>query len=185
MPSLRYIDYDLLSAANDWIEQSEEDNVAAEKLFWTRADEYTKNVDMLRPRLSKPAWEFFRHGYGPTGFHDATLIAMKVGDGLHFGDRNRRRAAAQIEFLNFEEDRHYLFDFRGAYGVWTEIVVNNSVEGIGDLYSYEIIDVDDRLLQLGFLFASGSSIIFQFHKLVFKRKTTRRTNPVSDTKEKI
>jgi len=51
---------------------------------------------------------------------------------------------------------------------------------LGDLFTYEIVAVDKDLLQLGFLFASGASIVAQFTRLVFRRQRIGRKYPINE-----
>jgi hypothetical protein len=45
---------------------------------------YDEHLDSTRNRISKPAYEFFRHGFAETGLHDADLLSLNVGCGLNF-----------------------------------------------------------------------------------------------------
>jgi len=180
---MKYFSYNLIAAANDWIEQSEEEYLQAEKRFWSFVEDYHHELDDLKSRVSQKAWHFFRHGFGRYGLHDARLISFNIGDGLDYvvdGSSpflvNRQKTFVRLEFLNYEQDLHYLFDLRGIKSVLSNIFVENdsASKSIGDLYTYELTKIDGDILQLGFLFASGATIIVQFRKLVFRRQRIKR-----------
>jgi hypothetical protein len=81
-----------------------------------------------------------------------------------------------VEFLNYEQESHCLFEMRGVTRVSCDLFPDDcSHARIGDLYTYEIVSIDDHDLQLGFLFASGATIIVQFHKLLFRRRRINRS----------
>lgn len=47
-------------------------------------------------------------------------------------------------------------------------------KSLGDLFTYELTSPDEESLQLGFLFASGATVIAQFRRLVFRRRRLKR-----------
>lgn len=162
---MRYFTFELISAANDWVEQDRADFEKAENLYWKTAENYQESLDELKPRLSKKAWEFFHYGFSQTGLHDANLLRLKTGDAISFeidGKEplrlNRKKAVVQIEFLNYEQDLHYLFEVRGIRRFDCSLFVESN-KSFSDLFTYEITDLDDDYLQLGFLFATGATII--------------------------
>ena len=186
---MKYFTYNLIVAANGWIEQTEEEFRNAEKQFWTTVEDYHHQLDNLNPRVSHAVWNFFRHGFGHYGLHDARLLSLSVGDGLDYvADGaspfllNRQRASARIEFINYEQDFHYLFDLRGVSRVQSDLFIEEDsyAKSIGNLYTYELTAVDKDRLQLGFIFDSGASIIGQFRKLVFRRQRIKRTYEISE-----
>lgn len=181
---MRYFTYELIAAANGWIDQTEKDAEKAERRFWETVESYNRALDELKPRLSRRAYEFFRYGFAETALHDASLLMLRTGDAMEYRTDgkeplrlNRKKASAQIEFLNYEQDSHYLFDVRGMSRVSRDLFVED-LKNFGDLYTYEIVEAGDEHLQLGFLFASGATIITRFDKLVFKKRKIRREYPV-------
>ncbi len=186
---MKYFTYDLVAAANDWIEQSEEEHRKAEKQFWSVVEDYHYELEGLKSRVSRAAWNFFRHGFGHYGLHDARLLSLSVGDGLDYVPDgaspfllNRQRTTARVEFLNYEQGLHYLFDLRGVSRVQSDLFIeeDSSAESIGDLFTYELTAVDKDNLQLGFLFASSASIIIQFRRLVFRRHRIKRKYEIGE-----
>src|SRR5215217_1876980 len=81
---MKYFTSQLIAAANNWVDQTEEELREAEKRFWATVEDYHAQLEGLRSRVSRPAWEFFRHGFGRYGLHDAQLLSLCVGDGLGF-----------------------------------------------------------------------------------------------------
>jgi hypothetical protein len=186
---MKYFTYELISATNDWIEQSAQDRIDAEGRLDSNIKEYFRELEGLKPRLSRQAWQFFRHGFGQESLHDARLLSLRVGDGLNYTPDgtspfylNRQRAAAVVEFLNYEQDFHYVFDLRNVNRVRSELFIDEglSSKSIGDLYAYELIAIDNGNLQLGFLFATGASIMIQFRKLVFRKNRIKRKYEVGE-----
>jgi hypothetical protein len=179
---VRYFTYELIAAANDWIDQTEQSRLDASRQFEKACIQYHRALEKLRPRISKPAWNFFEFGYGQTGLHDGRLVSLSVGDGLDYRANgtvpfrlNRQTTAARIVFLNHEQDLIYTFDLRGINSMRTELMRSEAPNWcLGDLFTYEIIALDKDLLQLGFLFASGASIITHFRKLIFRRQRLKR-----------
>lgn len=165
---MKYFTYSLLAAANDWIEQSDEARLDAERRFDSESQQYLHELEGLRSRISAPAWNFFRYGGNETGIHDASLLSATVGDGLNYladGSSpllvNRLKLTARIEFLNFEQDRHYTFDLRGVSHYSADLFSEEYryAKSVGDHYLCELSAASDDELQLGFLFASGASIV--------------------------
>lgn len=180
---MKYFTYELISAANDWIEQTEEEHRQAEKRFRSQVENYQIELESLASRVSQKAWDFFRYGANEYGLHDGRLLSLTVGDGLNYSPDgtspfllNFQRMSARIEFLNYEQDFHYLFELRGVKSVRNDLFIeeDDPTKSIGDLYSNELTEADKDTLQLGFLFASGATIIVQFQKLIFRRKRIKR-----------
>ncbi len=180
--TMRYLTYALIAAANDWVEQSRAEQQQALAQFDAALSEYQRQLDHLKSRVSRDAWQFFRYGYGEEGLHDARLLSLKVGDGLGYiadGSQpfriNRQRASVVVELLNYEQTAHYIFDLRQVKRLTCDLLVDDEsyAKSIGDLYTYELTAVDDDL-QLGLLFASSATIVARFGKLVFRKKRLKR-----------
>ncbi len=189
---MRYFTKELIAAANDWIEQSPAEHKQAEARLDSVFNQYMRQLDQLKDRLSRDAFQFFRHGYGSEGLHDARLLSLQVGDGLGFiadGTQpfriNRQHTSVIVEFLNYEQTAHYIFDLRNVKRLSCDLFVDEEsyAKSIGDLYTYELTaDGDD--LQLGLLFATGATIIVQFGKLVFRKKRLERSHKKAPNPQK-
>jgi hypothetical protein len=186
---MRYFTYDLIAAANDWIPQSVKARRNAEKRLAAVLKKYQRQLDALENRMSRSAWQFFRYGFGSRSLHDGRLLALKVGDGLNYTPTgtfpfflNRQRTSAIIEFLNYEQDLHYVFDLRGVRHFYSDLFPEKEsyAKSVGDLYTYELTASGKDGLRLGFLFASGASIVVDFERMVFRKKRVRRRYPVGD-----
>lgn len=180
---MKYFTYELIAAADDLIEQTAQERRLAQKRGDSVVKKYQRELESLKPRISGAAWDFFRHGFGERGLHDASLLSLRVGDGLNYTPdgaspflRNRQRTSTIVEFLNFEQDLRYVFDLRGVSRVRSDLFVDEEsfAKSLGDLYIYELTATDKKDLQLGFLFASGASVVIQFQRLVFRRRRIRR-----------
>jgi hypothetical protein len=186
--SMKYFTYELIAAANDWTEQCEEMRLDADRRFWEADKQYHSSLQELRPRISGQAWHFFENGHGRWGLHDGRLISLSIGDGLDYrpdGTRpfrvNHQRTVARILFLNHEQDLLYTFDLRGVDRMRDDLLRCEAPNWcLGDLFTYEITAIDKNLLQLGFLFASGATIVAEFTKLIFRRQRIKREYPAGD-----
>ncbi|MCU1328378.1 MAG: hypothetical protein JWN34_3748 [Bryobacterales bacterium] len=161
---MKYFTYDLIAAANDWIEQTEQARLTAEQRFLNTVKDYRRSLFEVKPRISTTAWEFFDSGNGPSGLHDGRLASLSIGDGLDYQPDgtaafriNHQRTVARIVFLSHEQDVIYTFELQGVNSMRTDLVRSEAPNWcLGDLFTYEIIAIDAHLLQLGFLFATGS-----------------------------
>jgi len=180
---MKYFTHKRIAAANDWIEQTTPELRKAEKRFESVVAEYRLELESLKPRVSRAAWDFFRHGRDETGLHDARLLSLRVGDGLNYTPDgvtpfriNRQRTGIIVEFLNYEQSFHYVFDLRRVSRVSTDLFIEEGsfAKSLGDLYIYELVAIDEQILQLGFLFASGATISIDFERLVFRRRRIDR-----------
>jgi hypothetical protein len=82
--SMKYFTNELVAAANDWIEQSQQTRLDADRAFWEAARQYQNSLQELRPRISRQAWRFFACEHIRWGLHDASLRSLSVGDGLDY-----------------------------------------------------------------------------------------------------
>jgi len=180
---MKYFNYELISAANNWIKQDKQEFSQAEKRLEAALRKYQRELENLKTRVSQPAWRFFRDGFGRHSLHDGRLLSLRTGDGLDYhadGENpfrlNTQRTSADLEFLNFEQDSHYLFNLKGVNRLRCDIFTedNRHAKSIGDLYIYELTAADKDQLRLGFLFASGATIIVQFRRLVFRKRRIER-----------
>lgn len=189
--SMRYFTKDLIAAANDWVEQSPAEQKQAEARLDSIFKQYMQQLDQLKNRLSRDAFQFFRHGYGSEGLHDARLLSLQVGDGIGYitdGTQpfriNRQHTSVIVEFLNYEQTAHYIFDLRQVKRLSCDLFVDNEsyAKSIGDLYTYELTAAGDDL-QLGLLFATGATIVVHFGKLVFRKKRLKEAPKQSSHKK--
>lgn len=186
---MKYFTYELIAASNDWVEQTAQERSLAEKRINSVVKKYQRELERLKPRISRTAWEFFRHGHEEKGLHDGRLLSLKVGDGLDYSPSgaspfrlNWQRTSATVEFLNYEQSFHYLFELRGVSLVHSDLFVEEQsfAKSLGDLYIYELTATSKKVLQLGFLFASGSTLVIQFQRLVFRRRRIKREYEVGE-----
>jgi hypothetical protein len=184
----RYFSYDLIAAVNDWIPQTKANRARAERQFPKTVERYHRELDKLKHRVGVRAWQFFRYGFGPTGLHDGRLLSMCIGDGVDYKAEgktpfrlNRQKLVVRLEFLNYEQEFHYLFELRGVSGVCSNLFPGGpSHRSVGDLYTCEIVGINDDHLQLSLLFASRATIILQFSKLLFRRRRIDRRYGLSE-----
>jgi len=180
---MKYFKYEIVAAGDDLIEQTGSELRLAQKRFRAAIQKYQRELESLKPRVTGAAWDFFRHGFGERGLHDARLLSLRVGDGLDYTpdgaspfQLNRQHTSTAVEFLNYEQSLHYVFDLRGVSRVSTDLFIEEQsyAKSLGDLYIYELTALDQNILQLGFLFASGATIVVQFKRLVFRRRRIKR-----------
>lgn len=186
---MRYFTYELISGANGWGGKSVAERRKFEARFKKALTKYQEQLESLKSRVSRDAYQFFRYGYGSESLHDARLLTLRAGDGLDYiadGKQpfllNRQRLSVVIELLNYEQDAHYIFDLRKVSRLACDLFLEDEeryAKSVGDLYTYELIGVGDEL-ELGLLFASGATITAQFGKLVFRRKRLKRVYEISE-----
>jgi hypothetical protein len=187
---MKYFTYELIAAANDWVEQDKREVRRAEKRLDTAVRQYRHELESLKTRISQPAWKFFRYGFGNKGLHDARLLSFRIGDGLDYEPDgkapfrlNAQRTSATLEFLNYEQDLHYVFQLRGIASVSCDLFPQEDsyAKSLGDLYIYELTRADNDNLRLGFLFASSATIVAEFQRLVFRMKRLQRRYEIGET----
>lgn len=180
---MRYFTYELIAAANNWVDQTSKEKQRAEKQFARAVETYYRELEELKPRLSHSAWKFFRHGFAETGLHDARLLSLIAGDGLNYVPDGtspfrlgHQRTSARVEFLNYEQTFRYTVGLRGLKRAGINLYLENPGErSLGDLFTYELTPANGESLRLGFLFASGADIDLEFRSLAFKRWSIRPT----------
>lgn len=72
---MRYFTFELLAAANDWVEQSEAAQKEAEARFAKAEREYWQQLEGLESRISRAAWKFFRYGFYSESLHDGEMYS--------------------------------------------------------------------------------------------------------------
>lgn len=180
---MQYFKYELIAAANDWVDQAPKERQRAEKRFARAVENYCRELEELKPRLSQSAWKFFRHGFAETGLHDGRLLSLLVGDGLNYVPDGaspfrlgHQRTSARVEFLNYEQTFRYTFGLRGLERAGINLYLEEQGQrSLGDIFIYELTRAKGESLRLGFLFASGADIDFEFRSLAFKRRSIRPT----------
>ena len=186
---MKYFTYELIAAANDWIDQTDKERRLAEKRAASVFKKYLSDLESLKPRISAAAWAFFRHGFGEKSLHDARLLSLRIGDGLDYVPDgvspflvNRKHTSAIISFLNYEQDQHYYLELRGVRRVRSDLLVDETMfaKSLGSLYTYELTASGAKGLQLGFLFASGGTVVIEFQRLVFRKWRIKREYEVGE-----
>jgi hypothetical protein len=179
---MKYLTYELIATTNEWTNPTQRELRQAKKRLHSAFEKYRRELETLRPRLSKAAWDFFMHGRDEYGLHDARLLSFRIGDGLDYGPdgsspfRLNQHTSAMLEFLNYEQSFLYTFGLRRVSRVQSDLFsYEESVSvDLGDLYLLELTASEGKKLQLGFLFASGASLVIEFRRLVFSRRRINR-----------
>src|SRR5258705_1487278 len=116
---MKYLSYELIATTNGWTNPTQRELRLAEKRLHSAFEKYRHDLESLRPRLSKAAWDFFMDGRDECGLHDARLLSLRIGDGLDSTPDgsspfrlNHQHTSAILEFLNYEQSFHYTFDLR-------------------------------------------------------------------------
>ena len=178
---MRYFTYELIAAANDWVDQTPKERQQAEKRFARAVTNYHRELEKLNQRLSQSAWKFFRYGFSETGLHDGRLLSFAFGDGLNYvpdGNSpfrlNHEKTSGRVEFLNYQQTFRYAFELRGLQRAGVNLCLEQvGKRNLGDLFTYELTRARGESLRLGFLFTSGTEIDLEFRSLVFKRWSIR------------
>lgn len=149
---------------------------------------YGRQLEKLRTRLSRQAWNFFYCGFARWGLHDARLLSFVAGDGLDYQAngkypfrRNNQKLKVRIQILNYQQNLLYTFTCTGIRKAVFDFPTEDPlwVRGqVDDLHSYELTAVNRRFLRLEFLFVSGSTILVEFARLKFRRQRIKRRYPI-------
>lgn len=162
---MKYLTYDLISAANGWVNESGEPEPGAIHSFNAAVESYFEHLEGLQAHISKPAFQFFRFGFGDDSLHDGRLISMSIGD--FTSERGKIvKSKAEFGFVDFRGLREYTFtakDIRRA-----KLALQDAP--FGDLYTYELTAAPEDNLNLSFLFANGTEISVDFRRLIFRRR---------------
>jgi hypothetical protein len=186
---MKYLSYELIATTNEWTNPTQRELRLAKKGLHSAFEKYRRELESLRPRLSKAAWDFFMYGRDEYGLHDARLLSLRIGDGLDYTPDgsssfrlNHQHTSAILEFLNYEQSLHYTFDLRRVSRVQSDLFAyeESSSKSLGDLYLLELTASEGETLQLGFLFASGASLVLEFRRLVFRRRRIKRKYQIGE-----
>jgi hypothetical protein len=181
-----------------YLEERDWDSVD-EKLAKRQNAAYRRQLERLRPRLSKKAWDYFWFGFAKSGIHDAKLISLSIGDGLKQLPRRLGPAdklGIRAEFLNqnrkyrfvfsYSRIKRFCFNFDATLGAhFIELasgkplfepkhyVENNHLD---DVLADELSAVDKTYLRHEFIFASGASFAVEAAKISFDRVPVKQSH---------
>jgi hypothetical protein len=87
---MKHFTYDLIAAANDWIEQSDGARLEAERQFALVQRQYRDSLREIKPRISRAAWNFFDSGHGHSGQPGPNLrkTLLRPGNRIPVSSRN-------------------------------------------------------------------------------------------------
>lgn len=141
--------------------------------------EYAKQLEKLRPKLNKRNFEFFQKG-----LHDAQLISFSSGDGLDLDLESSKPLSLKsfsgetlvkmkliskwfdaIYDLKYKKVSKAVFDFPSNEPLFWGIGSD-----IGDWGYDELSQVDEKIFRHEILFSSGTTILIEFEKFVYKKK---------------
>ncbi len=183
---MKYFTKEFSKADND-PSLSKAQREAVHRKFLKSCEAYSRQLEKLRPRLSRQAWNFFCLGFGQWGLHDAELLSFSAGDGIDYradGKRpfriNKAKTAVRIVFLNRLQNLLCTFTCsevsKAVFDYPTNDILGDS-KRIDMLLTYELTAADSRKLRLEFLFVSGATILVEFSRLKFRRQRIRRRYP--------
>ena len=146
---------------------------------------YMDQLELLRPRLSKRAHQFF----STVSLHDGTLLSLSVGDAVDAQlpdsqslSRNARKTKVVIKVLNYEQDSLYTLRFDGISRLLIDAPIANEVRPVIDDFLYaELTAVDESHLRYEILFSSGTTVAIEFKRFSFEREDVLNSvGPVYD-----
>ncbi len=161
-----------------WNSDDEEEYKWATEDSDKKLKEYAKHLEKLKPKLSKRNFEFFQKG-----LHDAQLISFTVGDGLHLDLENNEkinvnsfdRTLVEMKLISKWFDAIYdlkykkvskaVFDFPSEKPLFWGIGGD-----IGDWGHDELTQIDEKIFRHEILFSSGTMILVEFEKFVYRKK---------------
>ena len=146
-------------------------------------EEYYRQLERLRPRLSEEAYGFFT----AEDVHDGRLLEFAAGDGVAHDasgpakfDINAHKTSARIKLLGPNLDVLYTLKYTKVRRVvfdypTSEPLFHSEGRHIGDWGYHELTPADDRYLRHEILFASGTTILIAFRHFSFKRESCEGT----------
>ena len=159
------------------------------KIFDKRVLLYWRQLDRLKPRLSKAAYDFFRH----VNTHDATLLRLTVGDDVR--NRfpvprggalvNRRKIGVRLEMLHEDESRVYELAYRGlrkfvfdfpAIKAWYWPARN----AIDHWNIDELTSAGKQYMRHEILFSSGTTVLLEFKAVTCRTRRFIKQSPDLD-----
>lgn len=168
---MRYFTKELWSGAQGSGDTEENSNL------WDRAiKEYREQLELLRPRVAPPVFDFF----SSADIHDGELLEVRVVDGSRPApiDEPARRWSRPTQFpvrvelsildaydkliweLSYSSLRRVVIDYPSAHPLFY-----SSGDGFGDLGYHELTDAGDGYFRHEVLFATGASLLFEFQAM--------------------
>jgi hypothetical protein len=177
---MKYFTKDLWLAANNL--KDEDAYETADRQWQRNLRAYVRQMDKIKPRLSKQAARFFTS----VSLHDGRLLSFCAGDGLEFDsrggrrfDRNKRNTSVVLRAVDYEQEflytlkytkvRKAVFDFPGDQPLFYLFAGDH----IGDWGYDELTARGEEYLRHEILFASGSTILIEFKHFSYKRARTQ------------
>jgi hypothetical protein len=177
---MRYFTKELWLGYNN---QGPLDGKTAIELGQRNLQEYIKQLEQLRPRLSKQTYRFFKK----ENLHDGRLLAFIAGDapehniqGAKRFDINARNTSVMMKVLGQNLDMLYtlkytkvrkvVFDFPS-----DEPLFYDEGDHIGDWGYDELTAADDAYLRHEILFASGTIIFLEFKHFAYNKEACEGT----------
>jgi hypothetical protein len=145
--------------------------------------EYVRQLEELRPRLSEDTYRFF------TGenLHDGRLLAFIAGDGIDFDihgperfDISSNNTSVRMKVLGANLDILFTLKYTKVKRVVFDYPTDEPLfhrEGrqIGDWGYDELTAADDKYLRHEILFASGTAILIEFKDFSYEKEECEGT----------
>ena len=147
------------------------------------AQEYARQLEQLRPRLSDEAYHFFT----AESLHDGRLLAFIAGDsidhdiqGLEKFDINVHTPSVELRVLGANLDVRYTLQYSGVRRALfdypsEEPLFHREGDHIGDWGYDELTAADESYLRHEVLFASGTTILIEFKHFSCEREVCAGT----------
>lgn len=165
---MRYFTKELWAGAQDSGDSEENSNL------WNRAfKEYREQLELLRPRVSLPVFDFF----SSADIHDGELLELRLIDGsrpapigepiCRWSRSNQYPVRVELSILDAYDKLIWELSYSGLRRVVIDYpsadpLFYSSGEGFGDVGYHELTDAGEGCFRHEVLFATGASLLFEF-----------------------
>lgn len=152
--------------------------------IWDRnLEAYTRQLELVRPRLSEESYRFFAN----ESLHDGRLLAFIAGDGIDHDihrsarfDINARNTSVRLKVLNAELNALYTLDYTEVRRVLFDFpshrpLFHREGDHIADWGYDELTAPDEKYLRHEVLFSSGATILVEFKVFSWRRESCAGT----------
>lgn len=165
---MRFFTKELWAGAQDSGDSEENSNL------WNRAfKEYREQLELLRPRVSLPVFDFF----SSADIHDGELLELRLIDGsrpapigepvCRWSRSTQYPVRVELSILDAYDKLIWELSYSGLRRVVIDYpsadpLFYSSGEGFGDVGYHELTDAGEGCFRHEVLFATGASLLFEF-----------------------
>ena len=171
---MKYFKKELWAAANSENEAKEKHALRQ----WNRnLKAYVRQVEKLKPRLTKAAYRFFTK----ENLHDGRLLSFTTGDDIDYdlklvalNSRNRGEPSVTMSVLNYTQDALYILKYKKLRKILFDFPTEEPLfyqegDSIHDWGYEELTSANRHYLRHEVLFSSGATILMEFQNFSYKK----------------